>query len=93
MQLLTFTHTHTQPRIQAMTTELAPGKYPCKRGGSGVVVGETNKDSVESMLQVYNTASSTRDACNTFRTSECPKDCKLKKLVAQVVDNLNELIK
>lgn len=76
-----------------MTTEIAKGDYQCERGGSGVIVAKTDKDSVKSMLEIYNLASSTRNACNEFRTSACPENCKLKNLVEQVVDNLNELIK
>ena len=90
MQLLTFTH--TLATIPIMRTELASGKYDCKRGNSSVIVGITDKDSVVSMLQVCSTASLARNYCHALRGSECQENCRLEQLVAQVVGNLNELI-
>lgn len=76
-----------------MTVDITPGNYRCIRGSSGVVVGKTDKDSIESMMQVYNTAKVVRDACNSLRSSPCPPDCPMAQLIEKVTANGNELLK
>lgn len=80
-----------------MVAEIISGRYSAYGQNFGVVVGRTDMNSVESMRQVYDLAASTRDTCNNLRKKtclECPdaENCKLKALIAQVVDNLNELM-